>query len=316
MADVAHKNRDEHGKYGPGDWEVAELAHRQHSMVAHWQLRELGIGQDAIEYRERVGRLHKVFTGAYTVGSRAVPELGRLHGAVLSCGRGALLSHGSAAALWDLSGSAQARVDVTTIRGRCADRGGIRVHRVRRLHPDDRAEIDGIPVTSVARTLLDLAEVAPRRKLLYALEQAEKRRVFDLTDIEALMARSHGRRGLKALRAAIKEIEPEAQYTHDGMERLFIAFCKRYEIQLPAMNVVVEGYTVDAYWREHNLIVELDSWEHHRTRRAFEADRRRDADLSARVLRITHRMLTKESDDLAANVRRRLSASPSLAATA
>ena len=316
MTDVAHRNREEHGKYGPGDWEAAELADRQHSMVAHWQLRELGIGQDAIEYRARVGRLHEIYTGVYTLGSRDVPELGRLHGAVLSCGYGALLSHRSAAALWDILPTARARVDVTTLRGRCADRDGIHVHRVRRLHPDDRAVIQGISVTSVARTILDIAEVVPRRKLVYALEQAERLRVFDLHEIGALMARSRGRRGLKALTAALKEIEPEAQYTHKGMERLFIAFCRRYEIAIPAMNVSVEGYTVDAYWREHNLIVELDSWEHHRTRRAFEEDRRRDAALTPEVLRVTHRWLTKEPDDLAATLRRRLTAPPLLAATA
>src|SRR5436309_1612064 len=230
MPDVAHKNREEHRKYGPGHWDVAELADRQHNMVGHWQLRDLGIGQDAIEYRVHTGRLRAVFTGAYALGSPEQPGLGRLHAAVLSCGPGALLSHGSGGALWAVLPTAQALIDVTTLRGRCADRDGIRVHRVRRLHENDVAEIDGIPVTSLARTFLDLAEVVPRRKLVYALEKAEKMGLLDLGAIEAVMARSRGRRGLKPLAAALQEIEPEAKYSHEGIERLFISFCRRYGI--------------------------------------------------------------------------------------
>jgi hypothetical protein len=152
-------------------------------------------------------------------------------------------------------------------------------------------------VTSVARTLLDIAPVVPTRRLVYALEQLEKRREFDLTEIEAVMRHSHGHRGLKALTAAIKEIEPEAQFAHEGLERSFIAFCKRYELRKPAMNAVVEGLTVDALWAKEKLIVELDSWEHHKDRRAFEEDRRRDAVLALagfQVLRITDRQLTRE----------------------
>ena len=95
MPDVAHKNREEHGKYGPGQWEVAALADRQHNMVGHRQLRDLGIGQDAIEYRVRTGRLREVFPGAYALANPNEPGLGRLQAAVLSCGPGALLSHGS-----------------------------------------------------------------------------------------------------------------------------------------------------------------------------------------------------------------------------
>jgi hypothetical protein len=287
-------------------------------MVAHRQLRELGIGQDAIEYRVHVGRLHKVFAGVYTVGSRDVPELGVLHGAVLSCGPGALLSHRGASELWNVLPSAQALVDVTTLRGRCADRERIRVHRVRQIHPDDRAELHGIPVTSLARTLLDIAEVVPRRRLVYALEKAERLGVFDLRGIEAVMARGRGRRGLKALKAALDEVEPEALYAHKGLERPFIAFCRCYGLPMPAMNVSVEGYTVDAFWAEGRLVVELDSWEHHKDRRAFEDDRRRDAALKLaryEVLRVTHRWLTREPEDLARTIRA-LIASPLLAATA
>ena len=242
---------------------MAKLADSQGSVIAHRQLRALGVGQDAIEYRAHIGRLHPLFTGVYAVGNPTPPPRGRLMGAVLSCGEGAQLSHASAGAHRNLLDSAWGDVHVTVRRGRCAEREGIKVHRVRCLHADDCDELDGIPVTSVARTLLDLAELVPRRKLVYALEQAERMRVLDMTALHACMARNRGRRGLKALTAAITELEPEAEYTRSKMERLFIGFCRRYELEIPAMNVSVEGFAVDGLWADAKLVLELDSWTHH-----------------------------------------------------
>ena len=313
MRDVDHISRAPHGKYGPGEWEVANLADPQGSVIAHRQLRALGVGQDAIEYRVHIGRLHPLFTGVYAVGSPTPPQRGLFMGAVLSCGDGALLSHSSAGAHRDLMKLAWGDVHVTVLRGRCADREGIRVHRVRRLHPDDCDVLDGIPVTSLARTLLDLAEVLPQRKLVYALEQAERMRLLDIGALNACVERIRGRRGLKALTAAVKEMEPEAEFTRSRLERLFIAFCKRYGLPQPAMNVSVEGHAVDGPWANAKLVLELDSWTYHRSRRSFEEDRRRDAVLKLagyEVLRVTYRWLTEEPDDLARTIRA-LSALPS-----
>jgi hypothetical protein len=135
--------------------------------------------------------------------------------AALACAPAALISHRTAAMLWGILDDSRAVIDVVAAANR-RSRRGIAFHRVRRLHPDDCDEIDGIPVTSLARTLLDIAEVVPRRRLVYALERAEKRQILDLREIEACMARNPGRRGLKALRLAIREIEPEALYAHEG----------------------------------------------------------------------------------------------------
>jgi hypothetical protein len=296
---------------------MAALATRQHGVVALSQLIALGLSRRTVTQWVASGRLHPVHRGVYAVGHAVITLKGRVMAAVLACGPGAVLSHRSAAQLWGLLNDARAVIDVVAAASR-RSRKGIAFHRVRRLHPDDRAEIDGIPVTSLSRTLLDIAEVVPRRKLVYALEQAERLRLLDLREIEACAARNHGRHGLKPLRQAIKEIEPEAQYAHDGMERLFIAFCRRYDLQPPVMNVSVEGFTVDAVWAGAKLIVELDSWEHHKDRRAFEEDRRRDAILKRaghEVLRVTYRWLTKEPDDLALTIRT-LSEPLSLARTA
>jgi Transcriptional regulator, AbiEi antitoxin/Protein of unknown function (DUF559) len=296
---------------------MAAIAERQHGVVSHFQLRRLGFSASAIRRLVASGRLHVLHRGVYAVGHRALPANGSTMAAALAGGPGALVAHRSAAAVRGLLHDSRPVVDIL-VAGSRRDRRGMVFHESRLIHPDDRSEVDGIPVTSVARTLLDIAEVVPRRKLVYALEQAERLRVFDLREVEALMARSRGRHGLKVLTAAIREIEPEAQHVRSRMERLFVAFCSRYELEVPAMNVSVEGFTVDALWAKRKLIVELDSWTHHNERRAFEEDRRRDAILKLAgygVLRVTYRWLTEEPDDLALTIRR-LSASRSLAATA
>jgi very-short-patch-repair endonuclease len=272
---------------------LAAFAARQHGVLAEWQLLALGFSLSAIDRLVQNGQLHRVYRGVYAVGHRALSSKGRLMAAALAGGPDALISHRSAAALHGLLDDSRAVIDVVSPTHR-RSRKGLRFHQSRHL---DRAEVNGIPVTSVARTLLDIAPVVPKRRLVYALERAEKQREFDLMAIEAVMVRCHGHKGLKRLRQALREIDPEAQYAHEGLERRFIAFCKHYGLRKPAMNAVVEGLTVDALWARQKLIVELDSWEHHKERRAFEEDRRRDAVLALagfQVLRVTDRQLTKE----------------------
>jgi hypothetical protein len=180
---------------------------------------------------------------------------------------------------------------------------------VRSLHPEDFAVIDGIPVTSVARTSLDLAEVLPLRQVIRVLEQAERIGVFDLKAMHALLARSHGRRGLKPLKLALAEVNGEPPRTNSDWERDLLDFCDDYDIPRPELNVLVEGYVVDAFWRDRKLIAELDSWSHHRSRRAFEEDRRRDAILELAgyvVRRITWRMLEEDPEEVARLLKRRV----------
>jgi hypothetical protein len=314
MTDVAEVDRAIRQKPRSRDRVIADLARTQHGVVAHWQLLVLGLGPDAIQRWVRNGRLHRIHRGVYAVGHRALSSLGYALAAALAYGDGALVGYRSAAWLWDVLDDARQVIDVVAVAKR-QSRRGIRFHSTVSLHPDDVGERDGVPVTSLARTLLDVAEVVPQRRLVYAIERAEKSRTFDLAAIRELLARSHGRHGLKALKAALREIEPEALHAHEGIERLFIDFCRRYGLGLPAMNASVEGFTVDALWADRKLIVELDSWEHHKSRRSFEEDRRRDAVLTVagyRVVRVTDRMLRSDPDGLAAL----LSERPSLAATA
>ena len=171
---------------------VAELARRQHGVVDRSELVALGLSTTTLERWATEGRLHRLYRGVYAVGHTVLTVHGRWLAAVKACGPGAVLSHTSAAALWDLIRSSSPIIHVTT-----PNRGsprGLRVHRVRRLHPDDVALIDEVPVTSVARTLLDLADVLPPRRLIRAIEQAERLQIFDLSAINELVGRSSGRR--------------------------------------------------------------------------------------------------------------------------
>jgi hypothetical protein len=206
-----------------------------------------------------------------------------------------VLSHQTAAALWDLRASASAAIHVTSP-ARGAPRG-IRVHRVRFLPRADRAKHERIPVTSVARTLLDLAEVVRLRELIRAIEQAERLRLFDLRAIQEQVARSHGRHGIGPLRRALAEMDGEPPLVRSDWERDFLDRCAEFGLPRPELNAVVEGYEVDALWRDAKVIVELDSYAFHRSRRAFEEDRLRDAVLQLAgyvVLRITWRRLESE----------------------
>jgi very-short-patch-repair endonuclease len=225
--------------------------------------------------------------------------------AVLACGDHAFLSHRSAAALWGIARGASARVDVTAPIGR-RGRPGIALHRFRGLHPDDEAEREGIPVTSVARTLLDLAEVVDSRRLGRAVEEAERLGLFDLRAIERVCERNGGRHGLRPLLAVVRSLQP-APETRSELERGFVDLCRRAQLPTPAVNALVAGYEVDAVWWDYGLAVELDGYAFHRTRAAFERDRTRDAALMLagyRVLRITARRLEDDPDSVAETIRR------------
>jgi hypothetical protein len=227
--------------------------------------------------------------------------------AVLACGPRSVLSHRDAAALWGLRPTARTRTDVTVPRPAARSRPGIDVHRVRALHPDDCTIHEGIPVTTVARTLFDLAEVVRPREVERCFDEAERLRVLDLRAVEAVCARGHGRRGLKVLRPLLDDRRPSLLDTRSPLEAIFLPFCRAHGVPLPAVNVAVGAHTVDALWPSQRLVAELDSWEFHgKTRAAFEGDRRRDATLllaDHRVIRLTWRRLHREPERVAAELR-------------
>jgi predicted transcriptional regulator of viral defense system len=300
----------------PVDGEIAELAGRQHGVVAHRQLVTLGLGREAIKYRVRSGRLHRLHRGVYAVGHRVLSANGRRIAAVLACGPGAVLSHRTAGDQWGIRRSASARLDVTAPRPRKGPRD-IRVCAVRRLDPRDVTVKDGIPVTTVARTLLELAEVLRPRQLERALEEAERLRIFDLNAVEELCRRSHGRRGLRPLIALLGATFAVPPHTRSELERMFVDLCSDAGLPPPVVNAWIEDLEVDAHWPGTTLVVELDSWRFHRTRAAFERDRARDMKLDLAdyaVLRLTHRQLTQDPGAVTQTLRARLGSARTLRA--
>jgi very-short-patch-repair endonuclease len=245
----------------------------------------------------------------YAVGHARLRREGQWLAAVLAVGPGAVLSHRDAAGLHGLRPANHALTDVTTTANR-ADEPGIRVHRTRVLAADDVTSIASIPVTTVARTLLDLAGQVPRDHLAKAIKEAERQRTFDLRQVEAALARTSGRtgRGHRALKAAIEEHATLGlSATDSALEDAFLRLVRRAGLPKPATQVLLEGFKLDAVWRPQRVAVELDGWQDHGTRRGFERDRERDAALTAagwRVVRFTYRQVTQRPDHVLSTLRR------------
>ena len=226
--------------------------------------------------------------------------------AVLACGSGTLLSHISATALHRLLSSAQATIDVAIPRRAGLSRPGIRVHRSTCLTPADRTSVDGIPCTSVARTLLDLAEVTHRRVLERACDQAEVLRVLDMNAVRELLARREGQPGVRRLRAVLETGQVGVGILRSELEGRFVRLCRRHHLPPPEANVWMtvagEEMQVDFLWRNNRVIVEVDGFATHRTRQAFQRDRRRDQLLTSvgwRVIRFTWDDVTEDAEHVA-----------------
>jgi hypothetical protein len=285
---------------------LASLASRQYGVVGRWQLVGLGFGDEAIKLRLRAGRLHPLHRDAYAVGHRVVTKRGKWLAAVLAMGPGAMLSHESAAALWALAGD-RPEVHVTAPRGRqCRPgRSGIRLHRCK-FHLDERVVHEGIPVTTVARTLFDLAERSQPHQLKSAWDEADRLHLLRLREVALVYERGYGRRrARKQIKTLLDAEQRYVEATASPLEDRFAAFCTAYQLPPPQTNVLVDGDEVDALWPAARLIVELDSWEFHAHRKAFETDRDRDTDhlvAGYRTIRITHRRISFEADRLAAQI--------------
>ena len=288
------------------DQRIAALATRQHGVVATRQLAALGLPQRAVSHRAAAGRLHRVHRGVYAVGHPVLTVNGRRMAAVLAGGPGAVLSHASAAALWGIRPTSATRIDVTVrSAGGRAKRPGLRIHRTPTLRADEITEEQAIRVTTPARTLLDLAATLPRRALERALDEAEIHELYDLASLDA-MARTHaGERGARHLRRALDE-DGDPTLTDSELEELMLALCEEHGLERPEPQAWVAGLRVDFLFAASRLVVETDGYRYHRTRRAFERDRERDAILARagyRTLRFTHRQLTREPAMVAATLR-------------
>lgn len=286
---------------------VARLAFEQHGVVTFDQLRGAGLGVGAINLRVRNGRLHRLHRGVFAVGHERISQEGRWQAAVLALGEGAVLSHVTAGALWGLRHSNTAVVHVTVpgITGR-RRRADIVVHRSLRLRDVDVAALDGIAVTSVSRTLLDLAVMIRPGPLERAVERSLALRLFDLRAVQSTLEANPRHRGAGALARVIEQIHDEPRLTRSELEGRMRDLCDASGIDRPEVNVLVEGAEVDFLWRGPRLIVETDSRKWHETPVAFERDRERDAEftmLGYRVVRFTHRRLVSDAPAVARTLR-------------
>jgi very-short-patch-repair endonuclease/predicted transcriptional regulator of viral defense system len=279
-----------------GDTRLAELATRQHGVVSTRQLREVGYSDRMIHVRVTKGALHRLHRGVYAVGHTKLTARGRWMAAVLACGPDALLSHRAAAALWDIRPIPSGAVDVTaTTRHNLP---GIRCHLARAIHPDDRAVIDGIPVTSLARVYLDLAARLSHQRLRSTLEAAQHREILDGHHVTALLQRSSGHRGAARLAAALAELYDFAPWTQSEPETRLLEAVRAAGLPEPRANILLKGELVDFYWPEHNLVVEVDGYRFHNTKRSFEDNRRRDTKLQVagiRVVRVTRQRVVHDT---------------------
>jgi very-short-patch-repair endonuclease len=302
-----------------------DLATRQHGVVSTKQLEALGYTDRSTTKSAAAGRLHRVHQRVYAVGHRRLTWHGRCWAAVLAAephetevrGWPVVASHASAAYLWGLLRYQPETIHVTAPTRRRGKRE-FWVHFSSILAPEDRAEREGIPVTSLARTFLDLAASWQAERLERSLERAEETGLFDLHEVEALLRRAGGHRGRGRLDRAAAIYRPDPTVTRSGFERRFREGVARVGLPVPSMNYLFAQYELDACWPDLRFAVELDLFETHGTRAAFERDRRRQEELKLlgmETIRITEPRFRAEPDLVLANLatlldRRRLEVGP------
>lgn len=281
---------------------LMRTAKAQAGAITTVQLNTAGCSKRAIEHRVRSGRLRRRHRGVYAYGAVLGP-LFHEWATFLACGSRAVLSHLTALALWGLA-PRPAIVEVTLPTG---SRGheGVRAHRAA-LEAGEIVWRDGLPMTSVARTLSDVAASMPATDLARIVEEAQVRRLVTRAELEGL-------RRVPNLRAALA-FDHEPSLTRSEAERRMLALIRAARLPAPVTNVRVGRYEVDMLWREQRLVVEIDGFEFHSSRPAFERDRVRDAELQAfgyRVLRVTWRRLVDEPEAVVALLAAALSAARS-----
>jgi very-short-patch-repair endonuclease len=279
------------------DQRIAAIS-RPHGVVGRDRLLAAGIPVHVIDRRVASGFLRSIHRGVYAVGpiqSSDAPEAA----AALACGDAAWISHSSSGRLWRVYAKGpRIPIEVTVVARHAPRRRGVRIHRVGSLRPDEVTRLRKIPVTTPARTLLDLAARLPIRELEQAVAAAERTYSGTERRLRALLARYPARAGAGRMRKLLGDSRSPSLTRSEAEER-FLELVRRAGLPPPETNVVLHGYELDFLWRDERIAVEIDGFAFHGDRAAFEADRRRDADLAARgvqVIRITWRQITEEAE--------------------
>lgn len=275
----------------PPDARLARYVTARDGVVTIEELRSLGFTDSAVAARVRGGRLHRLHRGVYAVGHPAVSLRGRFRAAVLASGPGTVLAHHSAAAHVRMVRWRERPVEVTTVRGHTRRIAGVRVHRCRSLDARDVTWRDGIPVTTPARTLLDLAATMPERELRRVVRQAQAEDIVAIAQVRAILTRSSGHRGVRALRAVVADGPAP---TRSALEDALLDLLDSAGIERPELNprLRVDGATIvpDMLWRGLRLAIEADGAAWHDNKLTREHDAVKQARLEAaglRVMRVT-----------------------------
>ena len=285
---------------------LARLATKQHGVVSTRQLAAIGYTKSSVAKAAGVGRLHRVHRGVYAVGHSRLTWHGRCMAAVLAS-YPSVAGHWSAAWLWGLLRSQPGTRHVTCRQPRRAGRSF--VTHTADLERVDLARRDGIPVTALARTILDVAAEEWERTVRRQIGMADEARVFDLRAMRELLDRTRGHRGRAKVLFALELHEERPVFTRSGLERRFLKIVRHAGMPEPAMNQFVAGHEVDAYWEHARFGVELDAYETHGSRLSFEEDRERDDRLllaGIETVRVTGPRLDREPGAVVESVRRHL----------
>lgn len=280
-------------RMGRGDPAVSAISAEQHSLVTTAQLKFAGLDRDAVWYRSRRGTLHRLHRGVFAVGHPAIGMLSRFAAAVLAVGPTSVLSHHSAAAYWRMLDYVEGAVHVSILKAR-RSRDGIAVHRPVSLPRSDYSYRDLIPVTSPARTVVDLAGAGADFER--AINEGKALRHFGDVQLRRAIDASPDRLGAKRL-AAHLDAEESPGFSRSAGERILKRLIGEALLPPPRRNVSVHGHELDLWWPESMLNAEVDGATTHTRNRNFESDRARDADLATRgiqALRFTWKQLTEE----------------------
>lgn len=275
---------------------VWQLAKTQHGLVTRKQLLAIGLTRHAIDHRIERGRLHPVARGVFALGRPELTREGRRLAAVLSCGPRAVLSHASAASLWGI-GREDGRIEVSVPAPRAPRRPGLDIHRSRSLTSQNTTRRLQIPVTTLVRTLIDIAPHWSTGRLEAAINEADKLGLTDPERLRSAITSSSTQPGAGALRRILDR--RTFVLTDSDLERLFLPLARDAGLPLPQTGCRVNGYKVDFYWPDLGLVVETDGLRYHRTPTQQARDRQRDqahAAAGLTTLRFTHAQVRFEPE--------------------
>jgi len=280
---------------------IARVAGRQDNVIALEHLLKAGLGEDAVAQRVKGGSMQRLHRGIFLLGAAPPTQMARARAAVMACREGAVLSHRSAAELFRLLPETGGEVDVTVVGRNQGFHPGIRLHRPRALARHDVTSVRRIPVTSIARTICDLAATEPSRVVEAAFQEALYRDIVSPDRLAQVLAREPRRKGAPVIRALLED----PRMTRSERERALLRLIDQAQLPRPLTNVRLHGYLADAYWPAEGLVIEFDGWQGHGHRNAFERDRKRDQVMLAnglRPMRVTDRHLKHESVALVARI--------------